>query len=126
MLLAAAEGSLRGRLEALLASPDPRHEAEALATAWGWQRWLQRAPRVVLRGPVNAGKSTLFNLLVGAEQALTAEEEGTTRDALVATGRMGAWAVEWVDTAGERQAPAGSVEASGQRLAERRAGEAPD
>jgi hypothetical protein len=124
VLLAAAEGALRRRLEELLASPDPRPEAAALVAAWDWQRWLQRVPRVVLRGPVNAGKSTLFNLLVGAEQALTAEEEGTTRDALVATGRMGPWAIEWVDTAGERQAPEGSVEASGQRLAERLAREA--
>jgi hypothetical protein len=124
VLLAAAEGALRRRLEELLAGPDPRPEAAALVAAWDWQRWLQRVPRVVLRGPVNAGKSTLFNLLVGAEQALTAEEEGTTRDALVATGRMGPWAIEWVDTAGERQAPEGSVEASGQRLAERLAREA--
>lgn len=124
VLLAAAEGGLRRRLVQLLERPDPAPEAEALVADWRWQRWLQRVPRVVLRGPVNAGKSTLFNLLVGAEQALTAEEEGTTRDALVAIGHAGPWAIEWVDTAGERHAPEGSVEASGQRLAERLAGEA--
>jgi tRNA modification GTPase len=41
-------------------------------------------PRVVLTGPPNIGKSSLFNALVGREAALVADEAGTTRDWLEA------------------------------------------
>lgn len=41
-------------------------------------------PRVVLAGPPNIGKSSLFNALVGGEPALVADEPGTTRDWLEA------------------------------------------
>ena len=41
-------------------------------------------PRVVLVGPPNIGKSSLFNALVGREAALVADERGTTRDWLEA------------------------------------------
>jgi len=41
-------------------------------------------PLVVLAGPPNIGKSSLFNALVGQEAALVADETGTTRDWLEA------------------------------------------
>jgi len=41
-------------------------------------------PLVVLAGPPNIGKSSLFNALVGREAALVADETGTTRDWLEA------------------------------------------
>jgi tRNA modification GTPase len=41
-------------------------------------------PRVVLVGPPNIGKSSLFNTLVGRDAALVADEQGTTRDWLEA------------------------------------------
>lgn len=41
-------------------------------------------PRVVLVGPPNIGKSSLFNALVGRDAALVADERGTTRDWLEA------------------------------------------
>ena len=40
-------------------------------------------PRVVLRGPANAGKSTLFNALLGRPRVVVHDEAGTTRDAIV-------------------------------------------
>lgn len=43
----------------------------------------RHAPRVVLIGPPNAGKSTLFNALLGRKRAVESPLAGTTRDALV-------------------------------------------
>jgi tRNA modification GTPase len=73
---------------------------------------VRRGARVVLYGPVNAGKSTLFNRLVGVSRALVDAEPGTTRDALEARVELEGLAVTLVDTAGLREAP-GRLEAMG-------------
>ena len=61
-------------------------------------------PRVVLAGDANAGKSTLFNALLGRERAAVADEIGTTRDVLVEPVDLGGVSVELVDTAGFKAA----------------------
>jgi len=61
-------------------------------------------PRVVLAGPPNAGKSTLFNLLAGAGTALVSETAGTTRDYLAVEATLEGLSVELIDTAGEQPA----------------------
>ena len=43
---------------------------------------LQSLPWVVLHGTPNAGKSTLFNALLGRSRAVVSEVDGTTRDVL--------------------------------------------
>lgn len=75
-------------------------------------RSLHQGALVVLYGPVNAGKSTLFNRLVGSARALVDAEPGTTRDALEATLELDGQLVTLVDTAGLREGP-GRVEAMG-------------
>lgn len=50
-----------------------RHFHEAAESAEG-------PARVFLAGPVNSGKSTLFNRLAGAQRAVVSRSEGTTRD----------------------------------------------
>jgi hypothetical protein len=80
---------------------------------------LIRPPLVVLTGASNAGKSTLFNLLLGEERAMVSDELGTTRDTLAAPLALGDWIVRLVDTAGERDlgsAERGAVEVEGQLL----------
>ena len=63
----------------------------------------------VLYGPVNAGKSSLFNMLAGAEHAIVSHVPGTTRDFLEADVCLDGVRFLLVDTAGVR-APAEVVE----------------
>jgi tRNA modification GTPase len=80
------------------------------------QRGLgQRPYRVMLAGPPNAGKSSLFNALAGAAAALVSAEPGTTRDYLEATIEVDGIPVQLVDTAGLQ--PAGdTIDAQAQTL----------
>ena len=57
---------------------------------------------VVLAGPPNAGKSSLFNALLGVERAIVHETPGTTRDAIEAMIEVNRWPLRLVDTAGLR------------------------
>lgn len=57
-------------------------------------------PLVVLQGPPNAGKSRLFNALLGRDTALVADRPGTTRDYLQAPCDCAGLVVDLVDTAG--------------------------
>lgn len=59
-----------------------------------------RLPRVVIAGPPNIGKSSLFNALVGHEAALVADESGTTRDWIAARLEGDGVACLLVDVAG--------------------------
>lgn len=59
--------------------------------------------RVVLAGEPNAGKSSLFNALVGRERAIVSPHPGTTRDTIEAVLDIGGLAITLVDTAGIRQ-----------------------
>jgi tRNA modification GTPase len=57
---------------------------------------------VVLAGVPNAGKSSLFNALVGRRRAIVTDVPGTTRDAIEAVVDTGRWPLRLVDTAGLR------------------------
>lgn len=57
-------------------------------------------PRVFLMGPVNAGKSTLFNKLYGEEAVLVSSIPGTTRDGATRTVSISGRNVEISDSAG--------------------------
>lgn len=64
-------------------------------------------PRVVLAGPPNAGKSTLFNALVGARAAIVSSVPGTTRDYLSGEVRWNESTFTLIDTAGSEVAESG-------------------
>ncbi len=63
----------------------------------------ETAPRVVLAGRPNAGKSTLFNALLGSDRAIVAARPGTTRDAVSERVSLAGTLVTLVDTAGVRE-----------------------
>jgi tRNA modification GTPase len=56
--------------------------------------------RIVLAGLPNAGKSTLFNRLIGSSKAIVSPIAGTTRDYLTSIRPIGRLQVEIIDTAG--------------------------
>lgn len=126
VLVDQAHGALRRELAALSSvSPAARSARLAsLVARTDTLRALFVPVRVVLAGPVNAGKSTLFNLLAGEERAVVSPEPGTTRDALGADLTLGPYALRLVDTAGAREldgaGPGGidlEVERAGQAVA---------
>ena len=75
-----------------------------LATAPAGER-LREGALVVFAGRPNAGKSSLFNALLGTERALVTELPGTTRDTIEAHSEMLGWPVRLADTAGLWEAP---------------------
>lgn len=79
---------------------------------------LRQGAMAVLAGAPNAGKSSLFNALVGEERVLVTEVPGTTRDAVEVEVSLGGYPFRLVDTAGLRETDE-IVERMGIEVAER-------
>lgn len=86
-------------------------------------RQIREGYRIVILGEPNAGKSSLFNVLLRAETAIVTPVAGTTRDILEAQLRIGPYSVLLYDTAGLRETEE-VVEREGIRRARNRAAEA--
>jgi tRNA modification GTPase len=76
---------------------------------------LTRPWRVVVAGPVNAGKSSLVNALAGHARCIVTPTPGTTRDLVETRLVLAGWEVDVVDTAGTREPgmEIGAVELAG-------------
>jgi len=75
--------------------------ADLLKTAPEGER-LREGALLVIAGRPNAGKSSLFNALLGTERAIVTEIPGTTRDAIEAHAVIEGFPFRLVDTAGLR------------------------
>lgn len=96
--------------------------ARGLAATYATGRVLVHGARVALVGAVNAGKSSLFNALLGETRALVHDTPGTTRDVVEGSTVLDGVAVTLLDTAGERETD-DPVEAAGLALAQERLAE---
>lgn len=96
--------------------------ARFLALAGTYRKFVHERAEVVLLGRVNAGKSSLFNALLGEERALVDAGAGTTRDVLEGELELDGVGVRLIDTAGERVdgGAAERVEQRGLELARKR------
>ena len=89
---------------------------EILLKNYSTCRIMTSGALVVLAGPVNSGKSTLFNRLVGSDRSIVNPVPGTTRNLIEAQIIIEGVPITLVDTAGLRVALEG-VEIEGVRRA---------
>jgi len=73
-----------------------------LTASYSAGRSLVRGWSVVITGPVNAGKSTLFNRLLDQERAIVSPQAGTTRDTIAESVTWSGIGLRIQDTAGLR------------------------
>ncbi|MCA1563632.1 MAG: tRNA uridine-5-carboxymethylaminomethyl(34) synthesis GTPase MnmE [Acidobacteria bacterium] len=110
---------LTARLEASLDFPDEGYHflqpnaaateirvittlVDALLSAGRIGRLIREGRHAVLVGRTNTGKSSVFNMLAGAQRAIVTATPGTTRDLLTERVDLGGIPLTLVDTAGLR------------------------
>lgn len=78
-------------------------QIRALAATWGTGRAITEGIPTVICGRTNAGKSSVYNRILGYDAAIVTDVEGTTRDVLRETAVLGKTLLLLCDTAGLRQ-----------------------
>lgn len=91
---------------------------ENLTKSYRSGRIIKEGFKIAIAGRPNAGKSSLFNLLLNQNRAIVAPIPGTTRDYLSEWIDLDGLAVQLTDTAGLR-GKAGIIEKAGQASAQR-------
>jgi tRNA modification GTPase len=92
------------REEMLSISKENLTRLKRLAKTYSTGRAIMSGIPTVILGRTNAGKSSLYNRLVGRDAAIVTDIEGTTRDILTETAKLGRVILRLSDTAGLREA----------------------
>jgi tRNA modification GTPase len=66
---------------------------------------VEKGIKIAIVGAPNAGKSSLFNLIIGYERAIVHNEAGTTRDAVSESVKWQGMDIKFIDSAGIRNNP---------------------
>ena len=77
-------------------------KVDALISTYRTGRSINEGIRTVICGKPNAGKSSIYNMLVGADAAIVTDIAGTTRDVLREKVSLGRVLLTLADTAGVR------------------------
>ena len=91
----------RAHLQALLDKATAH--VEKLVESFRTGNAVKNGVPVAIVGPVNAGKSTLLNALLGEDRAIVSDVPGTTRDTVEETLTLGGILFRFIDTAGLRE-----------------------
>ncbi len=91
-----SEADLRAKLSGLSLP------LRALEESFAYGRVLREGYKLAIAGRPNAGKSSLFNRLIGRQRAIVTAQPGTTRDPVTEQIEFAGIPVEVVDTAGLR------------------------
>ncbi len=78
-------------------------ELDALCNTYRTGRAVTEGIPTVICGRANAGKSSVYNAIVGTDAAIVTDIEGTTRDVLRQTATLGSTTLLLCDTAGIRR-----------------------
>ena len=81
---------------------DQLKNLKTIAESYNQSDFFQSGASVVIAGPPNAGKSTLFNKILNKEHSIVTSEKGTTRDVLEKNIYIDGLPIVLKDTAGIR------------------------
>ena len=101
--ISADPAEAEGRLPAQDTAREVLERLKKLLTSWQTERIYQEGVFAVIAGRPNAGKSSLFNLLLKEERSIVTEVPGTTRDWIEAWVSVDGIPVRLADTAGLRE-----------------------
>ena len=101
--ISADNNEIAGRLPNRELALESLARLQELAQSWQRQRIYQEGILAVIAGRTNAGKSSLFNLLIKEERSIVTDVPGTTRDWIEAWVSIEGIPVRLADTAGLRE-----------------------
>jgi tRNA modification GTPase len=101
-----------GRLPSREKAAEVLTRLKKLAASWRGERIYQEGILTVIAGRPNAGKSSLFNLLLKEDRSIVTDTPGTTRDWIEAWLSIDSLPFRLIDTAGLRETAGLSANAS--------------